>query len=92
MENKEKLEKVFFWQESVSVFNENDKEWLMQLANEGDIRAACVVVEGMHAKYRAWEDEFTNDDTGETVTLNRWELIDGSTFEPDEAEEARLCK
>ena len=92
MENKEKLEKVFFWQESVSVFNENDKEWLMQLANEGDIRAACVVVEGMHAKYRAWEDEFTNDDTGETVTLNRWELIDGSTFEPDEAEEARLVQ
>ena len=92
MENKERLEKVFFGQESVGVFNENDKKWLMQMANEGDIHAACVVVEGMNSKYRGWEDEFIDEDTGETVTVNRWQLIDGSTFAPDAEEEYRLVE
>lgn len=92
MENKEKLEKVFFWEDTLAIINENDKEWLMQMANEGDIHAAYILVYGMHTKYRTWEDTFINEETGESVTVNRTEIIEGSIFPRDEAEEARLVQ
>ena len=47
MNNKEKVGAVFFCKESVGIFNENDKEALMKMASEGDLHAACVLVEGI---------------------------------------------
>ena len=47
MNIKEKVEVVFFGKELLSVFNENEKEALMKMANEGDLHAACVLVEGI---------------------------------------------
>lgn len=92
MNNKEKVEAVFFCKESVGIFNENDKEALMKMASEGDLHAACVLVEGMHLKYRSWDEPFINEETGETVLVTRTELIEGSTFEKNDAEEAKLIE
>ena len=92
MNNKEKVEAVFFCKESVGIFNENDKEALMKMASEGDLHAACVLVKGMHLKYRSWDEPFINEETGETVLVTRTELIEGSTFEENEAEEAKLIE
>lgn len=92
MNNKEKVEAVFFWKESLGIFNENEKEALMKMANEGDLHAACVLVEGMYFKYRTWDEPFLNEETGETILVTRTELIEGSTFEKNEAEEAKLIE
>ena len=64
MNIKEKVEAVFFCEKPFRIFNENEKEALMKMANEGDLHAACVLVEG----------------------------IEGSTFEKNEAEEAKLIE
>ena len=92
MSIKEKVESVFFCKESLGVFNENEKEALMKMACEGDLHAACVLVEGMYFKYRSWDEPFINEETGETVLLTRSELIEGSTFEKNNAEEAKLIE
>lgn len=92
MNIKEKVEAVFFCKESVGIFNENDKEALMKMANAGDLHAACVLAEGMHSKYRLWDEPFINEETGESVLVTRSELIEGSTFEKNEAEEAKLIE
>ena len=92
MNIKEKVEAVFFCKESVGIFNENDKEALMKMAHEGDLHAACVLVKGMHYKYHSWEEPFINEETDETVLVTRTELIEGSTFEENEAEEAKLIE
>ena len=92
MNIKEKVEAVFFCKESVGIFNENDKEALMKMASEGDLHAACVLVKGMHLKYRSWEEPFIYEETGETILVTRTELIEGSTFEKNEAEEAKLIE
>ena len=92
MNNKEKVEAVFFCKKSVGIFNENDKEALMKMASEGDLHAACVLVEGMHKKCRCWDEPFINEETGETILVPRTELIEGSTFEKNEAEEAKLIE
>ena len=92
MSIKEKVEAVFFCKKPLRVFNENEKEALMKMACEGDLHAACVLVEGMHLKYRSWDEPFINEETGETVLVTRTELIEGSTFEKNNAEEAKLIE
>ena len=92
MNIKEKVEAVFFCKKPFRIFNENDKEALMKMANEGDLHAACVLVEGMHLKYRSWDEPFINEETDETVLVTRTELVEGSTFKKNEAEEAKLIE
>ena len=91
MTNKEKISAVFFEKGSWSLFNESDREWLMTSANEGDLQAACLLINGMHYKYHCWTEKFVDEDTNEEFEVNRNEKTnDGTTFEPDEEAEARL--
>ena len=91
MTNKEKISAVFFGKGSWSLFNESDREWLMTSANEGDLQAACLLINGMHYKYHCWTEKFVDEETNEEVEFNHNEKTnDGSTFEPDEEAEARL--
>lgn len=92
MSIKEKVEAVFFCKKPLRVFNENEKEALMKMACEGDLHAACVLVEGMYIKYRSWDEPFIDEETGETVIVTRSELIEGSTFEKNDSEEAKLIE
>ena len=62
---------------------------------QGDKRAACVLLVGMHIKYRRTQQSSTDIETGETFNYNTYEQTDGTLFEPDAAKEqalfAQLC-
>ena len=63
---------------------------------QGDKRAACVLLVGMHIKYRRTQQSSTDIETGETFSYNTYEQTDGTLFEPDAAKEqalfAQLCE
>ena len=90
MANKEKISAVFFGKGSWTLFDESNQEWLMTSANEGDLQAACLLIHGMHHKYHCWIEKFVDEDTNEEVEFEHCDLVDGTTFEPDEEAEARL--
>lgn len=62
---------------------------------QGDKRAACVLLVGMHIKYRRTQQSSTDIETGETFSYNTYEQSDETLFEPDAAKEqalfAQLC-
>ena len=62
---------------------------------QGDKRAACVLLVGMHIKYRRIQQSSTDIETGETFSYNTYEQTDGTLFKPDAAKEqalfAQLC-
>jgi hypothetical protein len=57
---------------------------------QGDKRAACVLLVGMHIKYRRIQQSSTDIETGETFSYNTYEQTDGTLFEPDAAKEQEL--
>lgn len=63
---------------------------------QGDKHAACVLLVGMHIKYRRTQQSSTDIETGETFSYNTYEQTDGTLFEPDAAKEqalfAQLCE
>ena len=76
-----------------SLIEPSDKEWLMKLAEEhNDIGAIYCLLFGMNNKFRYWNETFVDDDTHEEVTVLRYEQINGSSFEKEEDEEARMVQ
>lgn len=57
---------------------------------QGDKRAACVLLVGMHIKYRRTQQSSTDIETGETFSYNTYEQSDETLFEPDAAKEQAL--
>ena len=57
---------------------------------QGDKRAACVLLVGMHIKYRRTQQSSTDIETGETFSYDTYEQTDGTLFEPDAAKEQAL--
>ena len=87
---KEIVDDVFYGKKYLNVFAESDKSILMNLANEGDMHAACVLLDGMNRKVHSWTEKFLDEDTNEEVDILRSEYIDGTTFESDENEKKEL--
>ena len=64
-----------------------DKQWLLALDN---LKADCIVLAGMYReKCRYYDEQFTDEDTGEEVTVERIDYIDGSVWFEGSKEEAR---
>lgn len=64
-----------------------DKQWLLALNN---LKADCIVLAGMYReKCRYYDEQFTDEDTGEEVTVERIDYIDGSVWFEGSKEEAR---
>ena len=57
---------------------------------QGDKRAACVLLVGMHIKYRRIQQSSTDIETGETFSYNTYEQADGTLFERNVAKEQAL--
>ena len=66
-----------------------DKKWLLDLDN---IEADCIVLAGMYHSWRTWEESFTDEDTGETLTVERHELLNTPLFESHEGEAEALLE
>lgn len=66
-----------------------DKQWLLDLdCTEAD----CIVLAGMYRSWRTWEESFTDEDTGETVTVERHEILTTPLFESHEGEAEALLE
>ena len=76
-----------------SLIEPSDKDWLMkQVEEHNDIGAIYCLLFGMNNKFRYWNETFVDEDSHEEVTLLRYESVDGSIFEKQEGEEARLVQ
>ena len=64
-----------------------DKGWL--LAMDSCI-TDCIVLAGMYHSWRSWEEPYTDPDSGETVYIERYELLDTPLFESNEGEAEAL--
>lgn len=66
-----------------------DKQWLLDLdCTEAD----CIVLAGMYRSWRTWEESFTDSDTGDTVTVERHEILTTPLFESHEGEAEALLE
>ncbi len=93
---------MLFWSDEFEkTFNEllpEDEPWLRHWAIEKkDVKAATLLMVGMENRFRTWEEEFTDEDTGEPFTFTNAEKIDGETLLPRNDVEAlrmltNICK
>lgn len=69
----------------INEMNDSDLLWIAPLALELFVPAVSIVACGTRQKCRHWEEDFLDEDTGETVTVLRTDVIDGETvFTPND--------
>ena len=78
---------IFQEQKFLHLLQPEDKQWLLDLDRT---EADCIVLAGMYHSWHTWEDSFTDEDTGETVTVERHELLATPLFESHEGEAEAL--
>ena len=80
------LIEALFWGENFeqrfSHLLPEDEQWLRPRAKKNDVRAITLLLVGMENRYRTWDDEFTDEDTGESFTVIHAEKIEGETLFP----------
>ena len=85
-----RVEDIMFQEEKfLHLLQPEDKQWLLDL---DDIEADCIVLAGMYRSWRTWEESFTDEDTGETLTVERHELLTTPLFESHEGEAEALLE
>ena len=80
---------IFQEQKFLHLLQPEDKQWLLDLDRT---EANCIVLAGMYHSWHTWEDSFTDEDTGETVTVERHELLATPLFESHEGEAEALLE
>lgn len=66
--------------ELLSIMDDTDTQWLTPLAQQGDVKAICMLYIGATRSTQHWVDEFVDEETGEKILLDRYEPLDGATF------------
>lgn len=79
------LQVYYFWH----LLQPEDKQWLLDLDRS---EADCIVLAGMYHSWRTWEESFTDENTGETITVERHELLTTPLFESHEGEAEALLE
>ena len=80
---------IFQEQKFLHLLRPEDKQWLLDL---DWAEADCIVLAGMYRSWRTWEESFTDEDTGETVTVERHEILTIPLFESHEGEVEALLE
>ena len=80
---------IFQEQKFLHLLQPEDKQWLLDLDRT---EANCIVLAGMYHSWHTWEDSFTDSDTGETVTVERHEILTTPLFESHEGEAEALLE
>ena len=86
---KNKAREVFYGKKNLDIFQSNDKQELMKLAEKGNIHAIFCLIKGLSVKERSYEETFVDEETGEQVIVPRCDVEEGVTFEKEEAEEGK---
>ena len=66
--------------ERLSIMDDTDTQWLTPLAQQGDIKAICMLYYGATRSIQHWVDEFVDEETGEKILVDRYDVLDGATF------------
>ena len=66
--------------ELLSIMDDTDTQWLTPLAQQGDIKAICMLYIGATRSTQHWVEEFVDEETGEKILLDRYDVLDGATF------------
>lgn len=66
--------------ELLSIMDDTDTQWLTPLAQQGDIKAICMLYIGATRSTQHWVEEFVDEETGEKILLDRYDTLDGATF------------
>lgn len=66
--------------EPLSIMDDTDTQWLTPLAQQGDVKAICMLYIGATRSTQHWVDEFVDEETGEKILLDRYDPLDGATF------------
>lgn len=66
--------------ELLSIMDDTDTQWLTPLAQQGDVKAICMLYIGATRSTQHWVDEFVDEETGEKILLDRYDPLDGATF------------
>lgn len=80
---------IFQEQKYLYLLQPEDKQWLLDLDRT---EAYCIVLAGMYHSWHTWEESFTDSDTGETVTVERHEILTTPLFESHEGEAEALLE
>lgn len=80
---------IFQEQKFLYLLQPEDKQWLLDLDRT---EADCIVLAGMYHSWHTWEESFTDSDTGETVTVERHEILTTPLFESHEGEAEALLE
>lgn len=80
---------IFQEQKYLYLLQPEDKQWLLDMDRT---EAYCIVLAGMYHSWHTWEESFTDSDTGETVTVERHELLTTPLFESHEGEAEALLE
>ena len=87
------LIEALFWGENFeqrfSHLLPEDEQWLLPFAKKNDPRAITLLLVGMENRYRIWDEEFTDEDTGEPFTVIHAEKMEGETLFPRNDVEAQ---
>ena len=66
--------------ELLSIMDDTDTQWLTPLAQQGDIKAICMLYYGTIRSIQHWVEEFVDEETGEKCLVDRYYALDGATF------------
>lgn len=66
--------------ELLSIMDDTDTQWLTPLAQQGDIKAICMLYDGATRSIQHWVEEFVDEETGEKCLVDRYYALDGATF------------
>ena len=66
--------------ELLSIMDDTDTQWLTPLAQQGEIKAICMLYIGATRSTQHWVEEFVDEETGEKCLVDRYYALDGATF------------
>ena len=86
------LIEALFWnvyfEQRFSLLQPEDEQWLRPFAKKNDPRAITLLLVGMENRYSTWDEELTDEDTGEPFTFTHAEKTDDETLFPHNDVEA----
>lgn len=78
------LGQLFFAEQQeqlLSTFQPEDKDWLLPLAREHNVAATAVLLIGSNMRFKTWDEEYTDEDTGEPFTFTHAMQAEGRVFD-----------
>lgn len=77
-------------EQMLSTFKSEDKDWLLPMAREHNVAATAVLLIGSNMRFETWDEEYTDEDTGEPFTFTHAVQAEGHVFDLNPGERLQL--